>query len=353
MRDAGFTFVELLVAAAITLLIGAATATFLAAHLALARAQPEAADVQQRARGAASVIAADLATAGASGEAGGTVGSLACCVPVVQPRRIGERLPDAPGTARPDVLTLTRVASGTSTAALRTPLAGGVLALERTAGCPAAPLCGIAEGDEIVLFDAEGRHDFMVVGGPVGPGDDAPVTPRQSGAPYPFPAGTPAAVVETLTYYFDADARQIRQYDGRASDVPVVDDVVGLRFEYWGEAGVPVRALHETGQGSCWFDVDGLPRHGGIVTSPGASLVALPLESLRDGPWCGTGENRFDADLLRIRRVRMVVRVAAAADDARGRGGAFVREGSATSAMRLVPDMEVAIDVSPRNLNAD
>jgi prepilin-type N-terminal cleavage/methylation domain-containing protein len=353
MREAGFTFIELLVATAITLLIAMAAVSFMTVHVAVARAQPEAADVQQRARGAASVMAADLASAGASADADGVAGNLACCLPAVQPRRIGLRSADPPGTARDDVITIVRAVSGASPAALRAPLSGGLLALERSAGCQASPLCGLAEDDDVVLFDAEGRHDFLVVGAVAGFVDEAPVVPRQSGAPYVFPAGSTAVAVETRTYYFDAEARQVRQYDGRLSDVPVIDDAVAMRFEYWGEAGVPPRTRRAVGEASCWFGADGLPRHGAVVAPAGSPLVRLPLESLRDGPWCGSGENRFDADLLRIRRVRVVVRVAAGSDDARGTGDAFLRAGSATSAMRLVPDVEVTVDVSPRNLNAD
>jgi hypothetical protein len=29
----------------------------------------------------------------------------------------------------------------------------------------------------------------------------------------------------------------------------------------------------------------------------------------QDGPWCGSGDNEFDADLLRIRKVRVTLRM--------------------------------------------
>lgn len=351
-HDAGFTLVELLVASALALVVAAAVFAFIASHVTMAYAQPDAVDVQQRARAAADVLAGDLATAGASADGGGADHGFACCLPTIQPRRIGLRSPDPAGTARDDVLTIVRMAAGATPATLRDRLMGNVLTLEIGSMCPSVPLCGLSERDAVVVFDEEGRHDFLLVGAVAA--DSARVTPRQPGAPYELSAGSSVAAVETRTYYFDAGARQLRQYDGNTSDVPVVDDVVAVRFEYWGDAGVPARARRQAGVASCWFAADGAPRFGGAVAAAGSPLVQLPLEALRDGPWCGDGDNRFDADLLRIRRVRAVVRVSAASDVARGAAGAlFLRAGRATAAPRLVPDVEVAVDVAPRNLNGD
>jgi len=165
--------------------------------------------------------------------------------------------------------------------------------------------------------------------------------------------GAIAVGVEKRTYYFDPATRQLRQYDGHRSDIPLVDDVVALRFEYWGDAGIPARAREAPGTPTCWFDAEGLPRFGRGVTPAGAPHVRLELDGFRDGPWCGDGGNRFDADLLRIRRVRAVVRLAATSTAARGTGDRFAAPGSALSALRLVPDMEVVVDVAPANLNAD
>lgn len=351
-QDAGFTLAELLVASALTLVVAGAVFAFIASHVTMAQAQPDAADVQQRARAAADALAGDLHTAGAAGDRGGTDVGFACCLPVVQPRRVGARSADPPGTARTDAITIVRMGPGAAPVRLRDALVGNRLTLEDDPACPAVPLCGLSERDAAVIFDDEGRHDFVTIGVPEG--NSAPVTARQPGAPHAFASGASAAAVDTRTYYFDALARQLRQYDGNASDVPVIDDVVAVRFEYWGDAGAPARARRPDGVVSCWFDAAGLPRFGAVVAAAGAPLVRLPVEELRDGPWCGAGDNRFDADLLRIRRVRVVVRVSAASDAARGAAGdLFVRAGRATNAQRLVPDVEVAVDVAPRNLNGD
>jgi len=75
---------------------------------------------------------------------------------------------------------------------------------------------------------------------------------------------------------------------------------------------------------------------------------------LTDGPWCPTAasENRWDADLLRIRKIVATVRVQAAAAALRGPASAlFSTAGSSTSSDRWVPDQEIRFEVSPRNLN--
>jgi hypothetical protein len=114
-----------------------------------------------------------------------------------------------------------------------------------------------------------------------------------------------AADAVTITYALRADPAgvpQLTRYDGRTTDLPVVDQIVDLRFEYFDAAG-----------------------------------QAIAVDRFTDGPWVpdAVAADRYDADLDAISRVRAVVRVRAA------------------SAVAGVPiaDLEAAIDVSPRNLN--
>jgi hypothetical protein len=67
----------------------------------------------------------------------------------------------------------------------------------------------------------------------------------------------------------------------------------------------------------------------------GASLSELTGAELTDGPFCGIAPNRFDADLLRIRRVRVSLRV----------------DAPTGSAGRQPPPMELSFDVTPPNLS--
>jgi len=59
----------------------------------------------------------------------------------------------------------------------------------------------------------------------------------------------------------------------------------------------------------------------------------------------------FDADLLRVRTVRISLRLEAVASSARGRGAEYARQGSSTSVWSSVPDVTITFDVTPRNLS--
>ena len=82
------------------------------------------------------------------------------------------------------------------------------------------------------------------------------------------------------------------------------------------------------------------------------ALVPLNRSVLEDGPWCPDAGDRmaFDADLLRVRRVRIRIRVEAASDNLRATGALFSRPGRSTSAERVVPDEAVIVDVTLPNL---
>ena len=83
------------------------------------------------------------------------------------------------------------------------------------------------------------------------------------------------------------------------------------------------------------------------------SLAVLPLSILSDGPWCGDGDNTFDADLLRIRRVGVTLRLQVGNDMMRARGTDFAIAGRGISAAQLVPDYAVRFVVAPRNMGWD
>jgi hypothetical protein len=93
-----------------------------------------------------------------------------------------------------------------------------------------------------------------------------------------------------------------------------------------------------------------------LATLPGdyASLVKLEAEWFADGPYCPDEDSakRWDADLLRIRRIEVTLRVQSAAAALRGPQSAlFAIGGTSRSGDRWVPDQEIRFQVSPRNLN--
>ena len=111
------------------------------------------------------------------------------------------------------------------------------------------------------------------------------------------------------TYYLRSAAApgtfQLMQYDGGLSDLPMLDHVVRLSFDYFGPA------------------------------TAGGPLVRLEPATLVDGPWIEDAAHRmFDADLLRVREVRALLRL----------------ESTDPLLRRLVPDAEVVLHMAMRNI---
>ena len=86
----------------------------------------------------------------------------------------------------------------------------------------------------------------------------------------------------------------------------------------------------------------------------GPALIKLTAPQLTDGPWCpdAAAPDRWDADLLRIRRIAITVRVEAAVASLRGPASAlFMHGGSSRGGAAWLPDVEARFDIAPRNLN--
>jgi hypothetical protein len=126
--------------------------------------------------------------------------------------------------------------------------------------------------------------------------------------------GVPSAplsldVDASRTYYLRSAAPgtfQLMQYDGGLSDLPMLDHVVRLSFDYFGPA------------------------------TAGGPLVRLEPATLVDGPWIEDAAHRmFDADLLRVREVRALMRL----------------ESTDPWLRRLVPDEEIVLHMAMRNIS--
>jgi Tfp pilus assembly protein PilE len=170
----------------------------------------------------------------------------------------------------------------------------------------AALLASLVLGASLMLIDASQRAfqaqadvpdvqqrlrasiDMMTAGVRSAGGIDAPIRPYRvgtvrddasSGVFYRSDAVTTMSGTESVTYWLRADGAgtfDLMQYDGRASDLPVVDHVVHLSIEYFADDG-----------------------------------VRLDAGVLQDGPWLHDVSGRlFDADLMRIRSIgaRVVLR---------------------------------------------
>lgn len=112
------------------------------------------------------------------------------------------------------------------------------------------------------------------------------------------------------TYYLKLDAGtdsfELMRYDGGLSDLPLIQHVTRMMCVYLG-ASVPAAS----------------------------DLVVLSPAELVDGPWLeDSTHRRFDADLMRVRRVRLSLRF----------------ESTASLLRRLVPDEEIILQVAVRNI---
>ena len=351
-RDAGFTMIETLVATALTLVVTSAVFSLANPQAVLAGAIPEATDMQQRARVAADVLLRDLMGAGAGLDLGRDAGPLVAFVPPIVPRRMGLSGADASGIARADAVTITSIPGGaaqTTTSAAIVP-ALPVLTVNSLPGCPVAdPLCGLTAGSDALVFDDQAHFDVFRIARVMG--GSADLTLHDPGASYAYAPGAHVASVSTRIYYFDAVNRQVRMTDGYQTDTPVVDNVVGLAFTYFGDPNPPVAPRPAPGTANCLYDAGGAFLGGmSTLTPAGGSLAPLPLSMLNDGPWCGDRNSRFDADLLRVRQVRVTVRVQAGPDALRATGPLFLSPGTSHRSDQALPDYIVAFDVSPRNL---
>ena len=332
--DAGFSLTEVVVSASILLVVVAAAIAIANPVMGAARSQPEAIDLHQRARVAAASLFRDLYAAGAGPDFGVVSGSLGRYVPALLPRRVGAESPDLPTVARSDVVSVMWVPVTRFQATLVAPFATTPMAVRSDPGCPLSqPACGARSRMGVILFDRSGSFDLLTVEAV----DASGVVVRSRGPTPSHPYGNDAPVVEieARTFYVDPAARQLRQYDTDSTDVPLIDDVVELRMEYFGAVAPPVTPKPPPGEANCLYDATGQRLPGMSYLSAGDDgLAPLPLEMFRDGPWCGSGAMVYDADLLRIRRVRVTLRLQVASAELRAR----------------VPDVMASFDVSPRNL---
>ena len=351
--DKGFTLVESLVALVLMLIITGAIFGMVNPSTSMAYAQPEAMDMQQRARVASDLLSRDLFMAGAGVYSGPQSGALTSFFAPIIPRKMGLTGADPFTVARTDAVTISYIPNTYSQTTIKQamPLPSAELKVEDMPNCPQGQeLCGFTEGMTILIFDNAGHFDFFTV---TNVQDSAGhLQHRQQQLSYAYAAGASVTQAASHTYYYDAANRQLRHYDGDATDVPVVDNVVGVLFEYFGDPNPPNKPKPAAGEENCLYDTAGNLRGGmSTLTTQGGSLAALPITLLNNGPWCGAGDNQFDADLLRVKKVRATIRVQASAASMRAAGADYQVSGTSKSANRALADYTVVFEVAPRNMN--
>ena len=390
----GFSLLELLIATMVLLVVtGGAMKLVSPAGNAFA-AQPEAADLQQRLRVGVDALRRELLMAGAGPYTGSPVGPLVYEFAPILPHAVGTLVPGSPDRPDAAVITLMYVPSTPAQTTTSTDLTSEGVEL-RVCGQPGCPLsdalCGFRQGMHVVIFDVFGSYDVFTITSVLG--DAMRLRHRDDRFATAHPAGSFITEVVSRTFYLDAAERRLYSYDGFRSNLPVLDNVVGLAFEYFGEPSPPVlrpavggvaapmtsygprpppptvdSAGDDWGMGeNCTFRLSGGVQVGRLADWGGGAaagaLVPIPITQLSDGPWCPGVTNaagallssRFDADMLRVRRVRVTLRVQAGAEGLRGANPAgqvlFIHPGPARQGGRIVPDQEIRFEVTPRNMN--
>jgi hypothetical protein len=384
----GFTLVELLLASLIALMLVGAVLGFASQAQHMFQVQPEQSDVQQRLRISVDALRRDLLMAGAGIYAGPATGPLnGFIAPVMPYRAFGDAADPIRGSFfRPDAISVVYVDSTFAQSTLSVSLPVGSLDAHITTmpNCPATTatqLCGFEAGTRVIVLGEDGRWDVFNVD-QISAG--VAVLQHRGASPLAYGAGAPIAAVKLATYYLKTDASgasQLFRYDGWASDLPVVDDVVALRFDYFGDGqpptltGTPLesepgpwttygpkppalgstRGAWPAGENCAFMVVDGAqaPRQPALAAR-GSPLIELTPAELTDGPWCpdDAAANRFDADLLRVRRIRVTVQVQSVLASSRGPAGSLLTKGGATKRVGVsIPELQVQFDVAPRNLD--
>ena len=96
---------------------------------------------------------------------------------------------------------------------------------------------GTAARDLVLVFDEHGAWELFRV---TGTGAMTLTLERAHATATVFAPGAVVAPIELYHYYADTERLQLRHYDGWQGDFPLVDDLVDLRFRFFGDAGAPV-----------------------------------------------------------------------------------------------------------------
>jgi hypothetical protein len=382
---AGFTLIETLIATVIMITITAAVMTVLHPSHGMSRTQPEVADMQQRLRIGVDTLMHDLVMAGAGSYVGAQSGSLAGYFAPILPFRLGSSpaYDDGPGVFKSNAVTIVYVPSTASQTTISARMSDAASAsVSAESGCPAGDLlCGFRPGKHVVVYDDTGAFDTFSVTSVDAAGTLALRHMQLAELSKAYPPGSKIAEVVQHTYFIDTADTQLMRYGGLSAADAVLDNVVGLEFEYYGDPDPPVfrypdvdrsvtygpapPALDVTqspwaaGENCMWQTSGGA--HVSRLTSMGiggVGLVKLTAAQLTDGPWCpdASSANRYDADLLRIRKIRVTIRLQTGNTALRGpltagSDALFVNPGTAKNTAQTVADQSIRFDVSPRNMN--
>jgi Tfp pilus assembly protein PilV len=219
----GFSLIETLIAMAVMVTFSGALIALVRSGESIARVQPDAADLQQRARVAWQTLGRELAVAGAGLERGPLPGPLGQFFPSIHPSPEGG-------------VTVWYVSSRDAQASLAAPVAIGETqaALDGGVGCPPAQgACAFTASTTAILFDARGCHDVLRVGQVF----TAALQFVRGPAACAYGSGAAIAEGEVRTYFADASTRQLmRRDEATGLTTPVLDGVDSMTAAYFEDA---------------------------------------------------------------------------------------------------------------------
>ena len=391
--EGGFTIIELLMSSLIMLVVTGAIFSLMNPAEGTFQKEPEVSDLQQRLRVGVDSLNKDLVMAGAGTYAGEMAGALSYFIAPVMPYiAFGDVTDPSKGVYfRDDVISLVYVppTPAQTTISQAMPPNSAEIKVNAQPNCPPTKgqeLCGFSPGQHAIIFDESGNWDMFTVTQVQDPA--VHMQHRADAFTVGYSANSALTQIVTAMYYFKPNVGvantppQLMYFDGWDVDLPVVDNVVKLQFRYFGEPQPPqMTGKPLSKKPGPWTTYGPVPPDLGIVkgnTYPagenctikldaglqvarlpvlgagGLAQVELTKADLTDGPWCPGDDkpNRFDADLLRIRRIQVNLRVQAALSTMRGPAGVlFMNGGTATTGTKMIPDQEVTFDVTPRNMN--
>ena len=340
---------ELVIAVAIVMMLLGSVFSLVDPTRGALAVRPHVADTHQRLRAAFVRLQTDFMLAGSGPHPTLDVSVARLRAPVL-PALVAQRHPPAAGaTFAADAVTILYAPPRSPAAPLASPLAGPAADVQLAPGparCRAgATTCAFEAGSLALGFDRDGRSDIVRVTRVF---DDAlRVQPIGGGSVQTFAAGASIVPLELRSYYHDRAAAQLRYQDGWVTDVPVLDDVVGLTLRYFGGGALPAGAGGDGPAAAC---LRGRPPHAPPGGPGGNPERELAPSSFLDGPRCG-GRLPYDVDLFRIRRVRVEIRLQVFSAWLRGRDPSlFARPGPARDGRRQVPDLTGVFEVAPRGV---
>ena len=164
-------------------------------------------------------------------------------------------------------------------------------------------LCGFEAGMVVIIFDDAGHFDTFEI---TKVQDDAAHLQHQGyDLNYEFQTGSHITQGSRAGFYRDSTTNQLRKTNGWTGNTPLVDDMVDLKFAYFGDPNPPKYPKPDAGEANCLYDASG-------------NLLPMPVLPLSDGSLSRPDRPHVDRRAFLWRRIEPIrCRPAAHSEDPR------------------------------------